>query len=119
MIMLTDPKRGRPTEYTPGLAAEICRRLAEGETLRAICRDIGMPAESTVRAWAVDDRDGFSAQYTRAREIGYLGMADEVLEIADDSAQDVTERAGADGQAIEVVNHENIQRARLRVDTRK
>ncbi len=32
-------KKGRPTLYTEALAAKICRRLAEGETLRSICRD--------------------------------------------------------------------------------
>ena len=44
-------KKGRPSLYTEVLAAQICRRLAEGETLRAICRDPGMPAISTVMGW--------------------------------------------------------------------
>ncbi len=41
-------KKGRPSLYTDALAAKICARLAEGETLRAICRDGAMPAISTV-----------------------------------------------------------------------
>ncbi len=44
-------KKGRPSLYTEVLAAKICRRLAEGETLRAICRDKVMPAISTVMGW--------------------------------------------------------------------
>ncbi len=32
-------KTGRPSLYTEALAAKICRRLAEGETLRSIYRD--------------------------------------------------------------------------------
>ncbi len=42
-------KKGRPSLYTEALAAKICRRLAEGETLRAICRDKAMPAISEPR----------------------------------------------------------------------
>lgn len=111
-----EAKRGRPSLYTPEIAESICRRLAAGETLRAICRDEDMPAESTVRAWALDDVEGFSAHYTRAREIGYFGMADELIEIADDVHLD-TIRGGEDEP--DRANHEWITRSRLRVDTRK
>jgi hypothetical protein len=97
-------KPGRPASFTAELATEICRRLAVGGTLRAVCRDRGMPPESTVREWALADRDGFAAQYARAREIGYQAMADELPEIADDGRND---------------SAENVARSRLRVDTRK
>jgi Bacteriophage Sf6, terminase small subunit-like len=70
------PMRGRPSIFSPELADRLCERLADGETLRAICRDEGMPDERTVRRWALDDLEGFSTQYARAREIGYQGMAD-------------------------------------------
>jgi hypothetical protein len=75
--------RGRPTIYTQEIADLICQRLAKGESLRAICRGDEFPQESTVRQWAVDDREGFYAQYTRSRDIGLDCMADEVQEIAD------------------------------------
>jgi len=70
--------KGRPTKYTQALADEICRRLADGETLLAICKDAHMPAESVVRGWASDTAREFSARYTRAREVGYQRMADEI-----------------------------------------
>src|SRR5690606_35883601 len=92
-------RRGRPTTYSAEIADEICRRLAEGETLRAICRELDIPA-STVLEWVRDDRDGFSERYARARELGYEVMADELIEIADGGSGD-------------------WQRDRLRVDTRK
>jgi hypothetical protein len=76
-----------------------------------------MPAESTVRAWALDNVSGFSAQYTRAREIGYMSMADEMVEIADETASDTIPGDGED--APDRANHEWISRSRLRVDTRK
>ena len=108
-------RRGRPTIYTPELVTDICVRLAGGESLRAICRDGSMPAESTVRGWVKDDREGFPAQYARARDIGLDAMADELLAIADDGSNDTYKTD--DGKVI--VDHDHIQRSRLRVDTRK
>lgn len=93
-------EKGRPTAFSEALAKDICARLAEGRTLRDVCRDDDMPHESTVRHWAVEDRGGFYTQYAKAREIGYHAMADETLEIADDGS-------------------EHVRRSRLRVDTRK
>lgn len=74
---------GRPTDFTPELAEAICDRLANGESLRTICQADDMPAESTVRHWAKEDREGFFAQYTRARDVGLDCMADRVLHDAD------------------------------------
>lgn len=74
-----------------------------------------MPPESTVRKWALEDRDGFSAQYATAREIGYQSMADELLDIADDSSGDVQ----SDEDGNKKFNGEFASRSRLRVDTRK
>jgi hypothetical protein len=108
-------ERGRPSEYTEELAAKICSKLAEGKTLRAVCRIDGMPPESTVRRWALDDFNGFAAQYARAREIGYHSMADETLDIADDGTNDVIH----DEDGHETTNYDVIARSRLRVDTRK
>ena len=107
--------RGRPSVYTPEVAAEVCERLALGESLRAICRDDHMPAEATVRGWALDDKEGFFAQYERARLLQAHNMFDETLDIADDKQQDVV----VDENGIRTVNGELVQRSRLRVDTRK
>lgn len=85
-------KRGRPTKYTKALARKICERLAAGESLRAICQDEGMPSEAAVRAWALDDVDGFSAQYEASRNLGLDCMADEVLDIADNDDGDAQSR---------------------------
>jgi hypothetical protein len=109
---------GRLTVYTPEIALEICRRMAEGESLREICRTEGMPAESTVRLWAVEDREGFAAHYTRAREAQMDRWAEEIVEIADDGSNDWSERQTRGGTET-VVDSEHINRSRLRVDTRK
>jgi hypothetical protein len=111
--------RGRPTLFTQDLATTICYRLAAGESLRAICRDEEMPCEAAVRAWVLDDREGFYAQYTRSREIQALSWADELLEISDDGTNDWMARKGEDGGVGWALNGEHIARSRLRTDTRK
>lgn len=109
---------GRPTLFTAGVASDICKRLADGESLRSICAADEMPAESTVRLWALEDREGFSAQYASAREIGYHALAEDLLDIADDARNDWMERRGEE-DAGWVANGEHIQRSKLRIDTRK
>jgi len=111
-------KRGRPSTYTREKADEICRDLSNGKTLKEVCRQEGMPPESTVRLWALDDVDDFAARYARAREIGYHAMADELLEISDDGRNDWMERNAEENSGWEA-NGEHLQRSRLRVDTRK
>ena len=108
--------RGRPTRYTPKVAADICTRLAEGESLRSICDDAAMPARNTVLGWLFDGKhEEFMGQYARAREAQAEARADEIVDIADDDSGDITE----DKDGKEIVNHEHIQRSRLRVDARK
>lgn len=68
--------RGRPSTYTREVADKICVRLANGETLAAICRDEGMPGDSTVINWALDDRDGFAERYAHARRIQHARYPD-------------------------------------------
>lgn len=47
----------------------ICRRIAGGETLAAICRDTAMPTRRTVQAWVRQD-PRFAAMYHRAKVFG-------------------------------------------------
>ncbi len=55
---------GKPlVNYSRALAKRICDQLARGRTLKAICRDDGMPARQTVQEWVRTDRDGFAARY--------------------------------------------------------
>jgi hypothetical protein len=70
---------GRPTSYTPEIEAEILERLAAGESLRAICQDPHLPSDVTVRTWVIENREGISARYSRARAIGVDAMRDQTL----------------------------------------
>jgi hypothetical protein len=100
-------RRGRHSHYTPELGRAICKMLAAGMTLQAVCRRPSMPHERTVRDWALDVDHPFSPQYARAREIGYHRMADEIIEIAD--AYTIKD----------VLDPHVVQRDRLRIETRK
>lgn len=104
---------GRPSEYTPEVALEICALIIEGKSLRAICSAENMPGVRTVYSW-LQANESFQQQYARAKEDQADTLADEILDIADDGGHDkiVTE----DGTLID---HDHITRSRLRVDTRK
>lgn len=73
-------QNGRPSKYSPEIAATICTRLAEGESLRSICLDLGLAA-GTVLGWVNDDLDGFQGRYLRAREIQADYHGDKVLTV--------------------------------------
>jgi len=112
---------GRPSKYTKELADEICFRLANGESIRTICRDEHIPVVSTIFYWITheDTAPGFSEQYTKAKEMMIECYASEIAEIADDSTNDFYEKALKNGEVVVVGDNEMVNRARLRVDTRK
>lgn len=72
----------------------ICNELAEGKSLRAICKERGL-AESSVRYWLNKDEDAF-AHSARARELGCDALADECIEIADGPEPTDTKRIKID-----------------------
>lgn len=102
---------GRPSEFTPEIANEICERLAKGESLRRITgpdRDDFMPGQTTVFRW-LEENEEFRKQYAYARERQADLYAEQVIDIADCTDVDLT---GPDGQR-------DPQRDRLRIDARK
>lgn len=104
----------RPTDYSPEIAAIVCERLADGESLRAICRDEDMPGRTTVWQWLAKFPE-FANQYAHAREDQLSCLADEIVDIADDNHLDTV----VDDDGRERVNHDVVARAKLRVDARK
>ncbi|ATI84294.1 DNA packaging protein [Salmonella enterica subsp. enterica] len=114
-----EKKIGRPSDYTEELAEIICLRLAEGESLRSVCRDDGMPSKQAVLRWLARN-ESFRAQYVRAKEEGAEAIAEELFDIADDGTNDWMEKLDKDGEAIGYqLNGEHVQRSKLRIDTRK
>lgn len=110
-------KRGRPSRYTEELAAEIISRIAQGETLRAICREDPMPSWNTVYAWR-ESVPGFSERLARARDDGEEAIAQECMDIADDATNDWMLTHGKDDAELYKLNGEHVQRSKLRIETR-
>ena len=94
--------RGRPTDYSEELAADICAKMAAGSSLRSICASDSMPCLSSVYLW-LSKHPTFSENYAKAQRDRATAMFEEVFEIGDEVAADPNE----------------IAKARLRVDTRK
>lgn len=105
---------GRPSTYSDEVGAAICERIALGESLRSICRDDAMPSLASVFLW-LKNKPGFSEQYVRAREVQADTLADEIIEIADESANDTY----VDDDGNVKTNTEVVARSKLRVDARK
>lgn len=104
-------KIGRPSEYTQSIADRICELLADGISLRTVCKMDGMPAGATVFKW-MRENDEFLKQYARAKQESADAMAEDILEIADTAEQIV--RSGAEKKSGAYA-----QTQRLRVESRK
>lgn len=101
--------------YDPEIGDKICERIATSSSgLHTICKEDGMPSVATVFNWLRDNKS-FLDNYTRAKDCQADFMADEILEIADDTSNDT--KYTEDGR--EYANSEWINRSRLRVDARK
>ncbi len=87
----------RKTVTTPENKTKVLDLIADGLSVRAICRQDDMPGRQTLYRWIADDKD-FGNRYARARRAEY--MFDEIIEIADNS-------------------NGEVNRDRLRVDARK
>lgn len=111
---------GRPEIYSNDIADRICAEIATtSKSLRTICLSDDMPSVQTVLKWLREDKEGFSAQYTRAKEEQADYMIEEMIDIADDGSNDFMTIIGKGGQEYNVENKEVTNRSRLRVDTRK
>jgi hypothetical protein len=91
---------GRPTRYSEAIASAICRLVREGEYLKSICQQDGMPSLNTVYHWRQDNQ-AFSRRYAIAREFHAETLADKIRETVD----------GAEGCTLE-----EIQARRLKFD---
>lgn len=105
--------------FTQEIFDTICDRIANGEGLRSICAEDGMPDKSTVLRWLQpEEAKPLRDQYARARESQADTLFDECLEIADNAKNDWMEKHGQDDTGWQL-NSEHIQRSRLRIDARR
>jgi hypothetical protein len=100
---------------TPETEEEICRRLSEGEPLRAICRDEHMPAWRTIYDWIEKDED-FAARIAHARDLGFDAIAEEALAISDTPV--IGEETEDDGDKLKVKRGDMLGHRKLQIETR-
>ena len=79
---MADEAPWMPEGYGQDTIDTICEMLADGKSLRAICREEGMPSTSTVCKWLAKN-EAFAEQYARARELQADALFDDILDIAD------------------------------------
>jgi len=93
----------RPSSYTEEEAQALCEWITNGHSLSSWCRQTGRSA-FIVYGWMRSESD-FARRYAQAHQDRTDTMADDLLEIAD-------ETAGTDSIAA-------VQAAKLRIETRK
>ncbi|MDP5279920.1 terminase small subunit protein [Sphingomonas sp. DG1-23] len=104
------------TLRTADLENALVEGIADGVPLRQLCRIHGV-GKSTVYDWMEQDA-AFAGRIAGARAKGFDAIAEEALEIADDGTNDWETREREDGSEYEALNHEHVQRSKLRVETR-
>lgn len=113
---MTILKQGRPTKYNLKLGQEICDAIASSSkgTKKLCAEHSHWPCQDTLFTW-LRTYPEFSEQYAQAKVCQIELLVDEILEISDDASQDqhVNELGAL------VSNPPAINRARLKVDTRK
>jgi len=92
----------------------ICQEIEKGKSLRSILRREDMPSSRTISKWLKED-DEKVKQYAYAMEQRAEMIFEDILLIADDNSNDTY--VNEDG--IELINHDVINRAKLRIDARK
>lgn len=105
---------GRPSKYSPRLAADICEQMAAGKSLNDVLRQPGYPEKTTIFRW-IKAHDSFRNLYAEAREQQADSMVDDILAIADDGRNDTY----VDAEGRERTDYDVVARSKLRVEARK
>jgi hypothetical protein len=106
---------GRPTKRTPEVIQRVIDGLSKGVPLAVICREEGMPSDTTVRCWADEDAE-LSFAIARAREVGADYIAWEALQIADTPQEGIETIDTPEGPRIKKCDM--LGHRRLQVETR-
>lgn len=113
--MVAKNKGGRPTDYNLEIAKRICDLIATNTVgVKRLCAmHEDLPSHETIYQWILRHKE-FADLYTLAKERQQDLQIEEMLEIADDDTNDMiqTEKGWTANMAA-------INRARLRIDTRK
>jgi hypothetical protein len=111
-------KVGRPSSFSQEVADYICTELGKGRSLRKILLEDGMPSYQTVYSWLAAQPQ-FLDQYTRAREEQAETLADEIVDIADETPE-MNPIVDRNGELIRIEMHSAyLQWQKQRIEARK
>lgn len=104
--------------HSPKTAEDVLKDISDGMSVPDAAKNNGV-SPGLIYQWANGSRtapiDGFADHYARAMSVRADMMAQEILDISDDDSLDI----GFDDEGKPFVKGENIQRSKLKVDTRK
>ena len=100
--------------FTQEVADSVLELLAEGNSLRKAAKEAGT-SEGTVYRW-LDMNPQFAEEYARVRACAYRMLADEIIEISDET--EVEAKYQGDDVKLDL-SATAVARNRLRVDARK
>lgn len=95
-----------PAKITPQVIEEVLSRIAQGETLAALGRELGFHPQSWADRMRADE--GLAVAYAHARDVGADALAEQALELID------AEPARVEGR----VDAGHVAWRRAQVDTR-
>jgi len=104
--------------YSEGIASEVVRCVAEGQSLPVTCRQPGFPTLEQVSRWR-RRHDRFNEELTEAEEVRAEHLVQEALDIADDNTNDVTTYITKNGREVETLDYEHVARSKLRIVARQ
>ncbi len=107
---------GSNSTYSEAVATIICARIAEGEFLRVICRELEIPWR-TVHQWR-EDRPDFAERYQKARDLGLDAILEDTLEIADTPFTGEETEEDANGNIVKIKRADALGHRKLRIETR-
>lgn len=108
----------RATVFNQKVADNILASIANGKSVRSVCEKAPAPTRTMFYKW-IRENEQFRKDYERAIELRSDHIAEEILQIADDTANDYVQTVGDNDLPIFVQNNVKVQRDRLRIDSRK
>ena len=119
-------QKKKNAKFSIQLFNDICDEIATSSRgLKYICQDFDVTSRAFYK-WLREDEQldekeslGLVQTYTRARDEQAHLLAEQIIQVADDSSEDTIEIYGKDGKRIKIEDKEFTSRAKLRVDARK
>lgn len=105
--------------FKAGVIEQACERLAKGESLNKIAPDLGV-SQGAFYSWIKDNQE-FAEKYARARSVQADVLAEQIVDIADESPALIFRDVSDDGEGKTVISVDSaaVNHQRLRVDARK